>query len=266
MGWRRLSESAKLVFLYFHPKIFYMHRHIQSWYSTRLQQEMPIATYGSYGFALLLLPTAAADFLEYERFELINSIAPFINSGKVKVFSINSINSQSWMNFDMDPVHKAIRHQQFNSYVYEEVVPYIKTHTSFDTPIIACGASFGALHAMNLFLKRPDLLNGVLSMSGVYDLTEYTRGFFNDDVYFNSPQHYMPNLSDHVVLEQIRQSGHIHIFSGSGAYEAPDAGRSFASILYSKNINYELDIWGNEWPHEWPTWRKVLPLYLGTRW
>jgi esterase/lipase superfamily enzyme len=182
------------------------------------------------------------------------------------VFSINSINNQSWMNYDMDPVHKAIRHQQFNSYVFEEVVPYIKTHTSFDTPIITCGASFGALHAMNLFLKRPDLLNGVLSMSGVYDLTEYTRGFFNDDVYYNSPQHYMPNLTDHAVLEQIRQSEHIHIFSGSGAYEAPDAARSFASILYSKNINYELDIWGSEWPHEWPTWRKVLPHYLGTRW
>jgi esterase/lipase superfamily enzyme len=36
---------------------------------------------------------------------------------------------------------------------------------------------------MNLFLKRPDLLNGVLAMSGVYDLTEYTKGYFDDDVY-----------------------------------------------------------------------------------
>ena len=102
-------------------------------------------------------------------------------------------------------------------------------------------------------------------MSGVYDLTEYTKGYYDEDVYYNSPQHFMPNLTDHNILEQIRRSHHIHIFSGSGSYEAPDAARSFAGILYGKGINYELDVWGNEWPHDWNTWRQVLPHYLGTR-
>jgi esterase/lipase superfamily enzyme len=242
-----------------------MHRHLTSWYSPRLDREMPIAVYGNYGFALLLVPTAAADYLEYERFQLIESLRPFIESGKVKVFSINSINNESWMNYGMDPKHKAIRHQQFNSYVYDEVIPFIKTHTSYETPVIISGASFGALHSMNLFLKRPDLINGVIGMSGVYDLTEYSRGYFDEDVYYNSPQHYMPNLSDHAILEQIRNSSHIHIFTGSGAYEDPNGSRSFAGILYSKGINYELDVWGSEWKHDWETWRHVLPHYLGTR-
>jgi esterase/lipase superfamily enzyme len=242
-----------------------MERFTTSWYSHRLGKEMPVAVYGHYGFALLLVPTAAADFLEYERFQLTDALRPFIEGGKVKVFSINSINNESWMNHDMDPRHKIIRHQQFNDYVYEEVIPFIKTHTSWETPIIISGASFGALHSMNLFLKRPDLINGVIAMSGVYDLTEYTRGYFDEDVYFNSPQHYIPNLTDHHILEQIRSSQHIHLFSGSGAFEAPDAARSFAGILYNKGINYELDIWGHEWPHEWDTWRTVLPHYLGTR-
>jgi esterase/lipase superfamily enzyme len=226
---------------------------------------MPIATYGHYGFALLLVPTAAADYLEYERFQLIDSIRGFIEGGKLKVFSINSINNESWLNNEMDPRHKSIRHQQFNSYVFEEVIPFIRTHTSAETPIIICGASFGALHSMNLFLKRPELIQGVLALSGVYDLTEYTKGYFDDDVYFNSPQHYMPNLSDHFILEQIRRSNHIHIFSGSGPYEDPEGSRRFASVLYNKGITYELDIWGPEWKHDWDTWRQVLPHYLGTR-
>jgi esterase/lipase superfamily enzyme len=242
-----------------------MMRHLTGWYSERLGKEMPVAVYGNYGFALLLVPTAAADYLEYERFQLIDSISHFINSGKVKVFSINSINNESWLNNHMDPRHKAIRHQQFNHYVYEEVIPFIKTNTSQETPIIICGASFGALHSMNLFLKRPDLINGVIGMSGVYDLTEYTKGYFDDDVYYNSPQHYMPNLNDHHVLEQIRRSNHIHIFSGSGDYEDPSASHSFGNILYSKGINYELDIWGQEWKHDWDTWRNLLPHYLATR-
>ena len=242
-----------------------MHKQITSWYSPRLQKEMPVAVYGHYGFALLLVPTAAADFLEYERFQLMDSIAPFIDGGKVKVFSVNSINNESWLNYDMEGRHKIMRHQQFNEYVFEEVIPFIRTNTSNETPIIICGASFGALHSMNLFLKRPDLLQGVIGLSGVYDLTEYSRGYYDEDVYFNSPQHYMPNLTDHSILEQIRQSRHIHIFSGSGPYEDPNGSRSFASLLYNKGINYELDVWGSEWPHDWNTWRAVLPHYLDTR-
>jgi len=226
---------------------------------------MPIAVYGDYGFALLLVPTAAADCLEYERFQMMDHLAPFVDSGKVKVYSINSINNDSWMNNSMEPRHKAIRHQQWNDYVFNEVVPFIRNNSSPETPVIACGASFGALHSMNLFLKRPDIINGVIAMSGVYDLSEYTKGYFDDDVYFNSPMHYMPNLNDHSVLEQIRQSRHIHILTGSGSYEDPGASGKFAKVLYDKGIFYELDVWGSEWPHDWNTWRSMLPHYLGSR-
>jgi len=242
-----------------------MERQLHSWYSHRLSKDMPVAVYGHYGFALLLVPTAAADYLEYERFQLIDTLAHFVNNGKVKIFSINSINNESWMNNHMDPRHKMVRHQQFNEYVYEEVIPFVRNQTSHDTPIIICGASFGALHSMNLFLKRPDLLQGVMAMSGVYDLTEYTKGYYDEDVYFHSPQHYVPNLTDHYILEQIRSTHHFHIFTGSGAYEDPAASGRFAKILYDKGINYELDVWGTEWPHDWNTWRAVLPHYLGTR-
>ena len=242
-----------------------MKRELNGWFNPALQTEMPIVTYGDYGFVLLFVPTAAADYLEYERFQMMETLAPYINSGKVKVFSINSINNESWLNNDMQGAHKAIRQNQFNDYVFNEVVPFIKNSTSAETPIITCGASFGALHSMNLFLKRPDLINGVIAMSGVYDLTEYTKGYFDDQVYFNSPVHYLPNQQDHDFLAQIRKSNHIHILTGSGAYEDPNASRSFAGILYSKGINYELDVWGEEWKHDWPTWREMLPVYMETR-
>ncbi|MEO8763866.1 MAG: alpha/beta hydrolase-fold protein [Ginsengibacter sp.] len=242
-----------------------MKREITSWYSPSLQKEMPIATYGDYGFALLLVPTAAADYLEYERFQLIDSLTPFIDSGKIKVFSINSINNESWLNNNMSGEHKGIRHNQFNQYVFNEVIPFIKTSTSGDTPVIISGASFGALHSMNLFLKRPDVINGVIAMSGVYDLHEYTKGFNDDQVYFNSPVNYMPDLNDEWYLNHIRHSNHIHILSGSGDYEDPGAAGQFAKILYDKGINYELDIWGTDMKHDWPTWRAMLPYYIESR-
>ncbi len=225
---------------------------------------MPVVTYGHYGFALLLVPTAAADYLEYERFQLIDSLAPFIDAGKIKVFSINSINTESWMNNDMEGAHKAIRQNQFNEYVFNEVIPFIKNNTSWDTPVIVSGASFGALHSMNLFLKRPDLFNGVIAMSGVYDLTEYTKGYYDEQVYYNSPIHYIPNLTDNWYLDNIR-NGKIIIATGSGAYEDPQANRRFSEVLWNKGIWHELDIWGEDITHDWPTWRKMLPHFISRR-
>ena len=242
-----------------------MNRQLTSWYSPSLSQDMPVAVYGDYGFGLLLVPTAAADYLEYERFQLLDALAPFINEGKVKVFSINSINNESWLNNNMLPEHKAIRHNQFNQYVSGEVIPFIKNNTSAETPIITCGASFGALHSMNLFLKYPELIDGVIAMSGVYDLSEYTKGYWDDQVYFNSPMHYVPNLSEEFYLQNIRKSKHIHLVSGAGDYEDPNASRTFAGVLYDKGIHYELDIWGEDMKHDWPTWRAMLPHYIATR-
>ena len=242
-----------------------MHKKVSSWYSPSLGIEMPVVSYGHYGFALLLVPTAAADFLEYERFQLIDALAPLIHAGKMKVFSINSMNKESWMNNTMLPEHKAIRHNQFNEYVFNEVIPFIKNHTSEDTPIYISGASFGALHSMNLFLKRPDLIQGVISMSGVYNLEEYTKGYFDEQVYYNSPEHYLPRLEDAWYLDKIRSSQHIHIYTGSGAYEDPEASRRFSGILHQKGIPHDLGIWGNDINHDWSTWRNMLPHILSTR-
>ena len=241
-----------------------MHEENRSWYSVSLRKEMPIATYGHYGFSLLMIPTAAADYLEYKRFELIDQMAPFIDAGKLKIFSVDSINTESWMNKQMEGAHKAIRQNEYNAYIFNEVIPFIKNSTSASTPIIICGASFGAFHAMNLFLKRPDLINGVIAMSGVYDLMEYTDGYYDEQVYFNSPIHYIPNEIDHLTLQQIRK-GKIIIASGSGSYEDPSANRRFSEVLHNKSIPHELDIWGNDINHDWSTWKKMLPYFIETR-
>ncbi|MGE5109125.1 MAG: esterase family protein [Sphingobacteriales bacterium] len=239
-----------------------MKRELSEWYSPALGKDMPIAAYGHYGFALLLIPTAAADYLEYERFQMMDALNPFVNEGKVKVFSIDSINKESWLNNEMLPEHKAIRHNQFNEYIFNEVVPFIRTNTSADTRIITCGASFGALHAMNLYLKRPDIINGVISMSGVYDLTEYTRGHWDDQVYYNSPMHYIPNLNDAWYFDHYKKSKNIHVYTGAGNYEDPEANRRFSKVLWEKGIWHELDVWGNDIHHDWPTWRNMLPYIL----
>jgi esterase/lipase superfamily enzyme len=239
-----------------------MEKKIESWFSPALQKEMPIAIYGYYGFALLMIPTAGADHLEYERFELMQTLQPFIDNGVLKVYSINSINTESWMNRQMDGAHKAIRHNQFNEYVYNEVVPYIRNTSSPETFIYTCGASLGAFHAMNLFFKRPDIINGAIGMSGVYDLTEYTDGYWDEQVYYNSPTHYIPNLADEWYLKNITASHHIHLYTGGGNHEAPGKNQEFSDLLWSKGIWHDFELWGHDIHHDWPTWRMMLPYII----
>ena len=242
-----------------------MNREIHHWYSPNLNKEMEIAVYGHYGFALLMFPTAAADFLEYERFQLIEAIAPFIDAGKLKAFSINSINNESWLNHHVPPPYKAIRHQQFNHYVVDEVVPFIRAMTSYDTSIITTGASFGALHAANTLFRRPDIFDGTIAMSGTYDLKSYTDGYYDDNCYFNSPVDYLSSLSDEHVLGLLRSKHHIHILSGQGDYEAPERSLHLGRVLGAKGIPHDVDLWGYDVPHEWWVWRKMLPHVLSTK-
>ena len=240
-----------------------MHREIHRWWSPSLNKDMEIAVYGHYGFALLMFPTAAADFLEYERFQLIDAISPQINAGKIKVFSINSINQESWLNPHMHPFDKGVRHQHYNNYVVQEVVPFIYDHCRGQVPIVTAGASLGALHCANVFFRRADIFSGTIAMSGSYDLRPYSDGYFDENCFYNSPVDYLPGWNDHYMLEQMRQS-RIVIASGQGSYEAPGRSIHLSQILHSKGIPHVLDLWGHDITHDWPTWRKMLPHFLDT--
>jgi esterase/lipase superfamily enzyme len=242
-------------------------RHIFGWHSHRLGLDMPIVSYGYAGHPLLIYPTAQADFLENERFWLIKAIEPYIFQGRVRVFSIDSINRHSWMNDDV-PVPEAARRQAlYSRYVEEEVVPHIRRVVGDpDARIATSGASFGAFHAANQFFRRPDLFDTLVAMSGFYDLEPgYTAGYRADDVYFNNPVSYLGNMPEGRALDLLRHGSSIHIVSGRGAYEAPHRSEQLAGVLAQKGIPHNLDLWGHDVNHDWPWWLKMMDHYVGHR-
>jgi esterase/lipase superfamily enzyme len=242
-----------------------MQRFIDGWHSPSLNKWMEIVTYGYYGFPLLLFPTAAADYLEYERFYVIDAIKDSINAGKVKVFSINSINRESWLNSEMPTRYKGLRQAQYNDYLTNEVVPYIWNSCRGRHGIITAGASLGAFHCANQLFRRPDVFDGCIAMSGSFDIRGYYSGnYYDDNVYFNNPVDYLPHLEGK-DLDALRRKRHVHIVTGQGDYENPDASRVLARILSDKGIPHELDLWGYDMPHDWPTWRDMMRYYLQSK-
>ncbi len=239
-----------------------MQKRTDSWWSPHLSKPMPIAVYGHFGVPILLFPTAMADFLEYERFGMVEVLRPWVEQGVCKLYSINSVNAESWLNPHIPPRERILRHVAYNRYVTEEVVPFIYADCRGRVPIVTAGASLGAFHAANLFFQRPDLFEGTIAMSGVYNLQAYSNGYFDGDCYFNSPVHYLPNLNDEYWLPLLRAKRHIYVACGRGAYERPEATEELAGILAAKAIPHVVEIWGPEHPHDWGTWLAMMPHFV----
>src|SRR5205809_6832347 len=164
-----------------------MQRFIDGWHSPRLNRHMEIVTYGQYGYPLLMFPTAAADYLEYERFHLVDAIQTFMDSGKIRAYSINSVNRYSLLNEQMPPHMKAKLLTDYDRYITDEVLPLIRKECGPDARPLTTGASLGAFLALNTYFRHPDLFRGVIAMSGGYDIKSYLKGYYDDNVYFNNP-------------------------------------------------------------------------------
>lgn len=241
----------------------HMYKKIEGWYSPNLGLDLPVVTYGHSGRPLLVFPTAAADFLENERFFLIKSIEPFIMAGRLRVFSIESINKHAWMNKHISVQEKGRRQALYQSYIEDELVPYMRHVVGNPHARIGVtGASFGCFHAANTIFRRPDMFDVLIGMSGFYDLgPDYFHGYGDDNTYFNNPMSYVPNL-DGYFLDLLRNHCSINLVTGQGAYEAPGESIRFSDMLNSKGIPHNLDLWGSDVNHDWPWWRKMLPYYI----
>lgn len=225
---------------------------------------MPLVAYGHAGYPLLMFPTAAADYLEYERFYLVDSIRPLIDAGKLRAYSINSVNRYSLLNEQMPAHLKAELLTQYDRYITDEVLPLIRKDCGqHDARPLTTGASLGAFLAANTYFKHPDAFRGTIAISGSYDIKAYLHGYFDENVYFNNPLDYLPGLNDDYFLPTLQHADAIVILSGQGAYEAPERSRQLSDVLNAKGIPHTLDIWGQDVNHDWPWWRKMLPYWLG---
>ena len=240
-----------------------MERRTTAWFSPNLQMEMPLVAYGHAGLPLLMLPTAAADYLEHERFYLVQAIQPLVDAGRVRPYSINSVNRYSLLNDQTPPQIKAELLGRYDRYIVDEVLPLIRHEMGDDARPVTTGASLGAFLAANEYFKHPDLFRGVIAMSGSYDVRAFLNGYYDDNLYFNNPVDYLSSLNDDYYLPILRHADAIYIITGQGAYEDPGRSRQLSDILNSKGIPHTLDLWGNDVDHDWPWWRQMLPYVLG---
>ncbi len=231
------------------------------WYSNSLQMETQVVRWGNYGLPLLLFPTAGGDAEEVERFFLIRQLAPFIHDGRLKVYSVDSINGRTWVTHQ-DIGHRIWIQQQFDKFIAEEVVPLIRKDChSGNISIMTAGASIGAFNALVSICRHPEFFSRAICLSGTYDIQKWLEGQWYDEFHHQSPLHFVPGLPEAEHLHQLRQR-HVLLASGQGDHESPEESWKVARVLGEKNIPNRVDLWDPEWKHDWGTWREMLPKYV----
>ena len=139
-----------------------MERRTTAWFSQNLNTEMPLVAYGHAGPPLLMFPTAAADYLEYERFYLVDAIKPLIEAGRLRAYSINSVNRYSLLNEQMPAQLKAELLTCYDRYIVDEVLPLIRKDCGEgESRPLTTGASLGAFLAANEYFKHRSVSWGV---------------------------------------------------------------------------------------------------------
>jgi esterase/lipase superfamily enzyme len=233
----------------------------QRWFSDRLQGEITLVRWGTYGRPVLAFPTAGGDAEEIERNGLVDSCEHLLTGGRVKLYSVDSVAGQAMIAKAGSPEDRLRLLSQFHECIRREVVPAIHADLGGGVmDVIASGSSIGAFNAVAVLCRYPEVFSAAIGMSGSYRIERFYDQAWSQDLYYSAPLQFLPGL-DGRRLDLLRHR-RVVLAAGEGAWE--DIGESWqmASALGAKGIPNRVDNWGPQWPHEWPTWRRMLPQYL----
>lgn len=236
-----------------------MKREYHKWFSPALGREMELLAFGHAGQPVLVFPTSCGRFFEFEDRGMVAAIDDKIEQGYVQIFCVDSIDSESWYNRRVPPRWRIARHVQYENYLMNEVVPLIRLGNG--TPNLATlGCSFGGFHAANIAFRHPDVFTSMLSIAGAFDPSHFLSGYYDNDLYFNIPMHYLANLSDPWYLDHYRHNTYV---LATGVHDQCwNENEQLARVMRDKGIPVRLDVWGDDTGHDWPWWEKMVKTYL----
>ena len=208
----------------------------------------------------MAFPPQDGRYWDFKDFGMVEAARPWIDSGQMYLICVDGIDRESWSGTG-DPRYRIEMQERWYHYVVDELLP---EYTENAGKVLGMGCSMGATHAGNFFFRRPDIFDGIIAMSGIYNAQFFWGDYFDDLVYANSPIHFLPNMPyDHPWMELYKKS-HIVLCCGQGAWEDDllYSTRILSGILAEKGIPHWADYWGFDVNHDWPWWRKQLPYFL----
>ena len=235
-----------------------MYREYVKWWSPSLGRDMEFLWFGKFGRPVILFPTSAGRFFENEDFKLADSVADKVDAGEIQLVLPDTVNNESWYNNSVHPAVRAARHTQYDAYLRNELVPYIFNRAQRGD-LAVYGASFGAYHAANFAARYPEIVSRAICFSGVFDISAFVYGYWDENCYFHSPTAYIPNMD----AEWVGKLSRVGWVIATGEHDSlVQKNRDFSNLLWSKGIPHHFELWPGQFGHDWPWWRHHLRRFV----
>lgn len=226
---------------------------------------MELLVFGHAGAKVLVFPTRDGRFYEYENLRLVESLRHKLEAGHIQLCCVDSLDKETFYGLGQSPTERIRRHNQFENYILQEVLPFMDAMNPHPCRI-AHGCSLGAYHAANIAFRHPHLFRKLVALSGRFDLTlevEHFRdllaGHYDQDVYFHTPTHFLPNLDSESQLQQLRAMHIIFVIGKDDPFL--ENNRHLSHILTGKGIKHEFYEWEGR-AHQGHYWRRMVRLYI----
>src|SRR5262249_50319158 len=138
-----------------------MIREYHRWFSPRLDRDMELLAFGHAGAAVLVFPTREGRFFDYENWGLVDAVKEPIESGCLRLFCVDSVDSEAFYCRCRPPRERIARARSYERYVLDEVVPLVRS-TDPGAPLSTHGCSIGAYHAVSIAFRHPDYFRRVV--------------------------------------------------------------------------------------------------------
>jgi esterase/lipase superfamily enzyme len=217
---------------------------------------------GITGQPILAFPSMNGRVWDWENFGMVESIRHLIDGERVTLYITDGIDWQSWTAEEKTMAERVARHADYDRYLVEELVPRIRGEAGRAT-IWATGCSMGGFHSTSLLFRHPELIDGLIAISGVYQPRRFIGEYTDAEVLAASPLDSLPALADEAQLALLRRAK-IVFCVGQGAWEDDMLAdtRAMEALLAQKQIPAVVDYWGPDANHDWPWWQKMLPYHL----
>lgn len=235
-----------------------MQEQFVKWYTKHLSREFEMLVFGYAGYPVILFPTSRGRYYENKDFNLVDALAPFVDSGRVKVYCPDGIDGESWYNKSIHPADRVKTHMAYENVIVQDVIEFARRETG-SAKVAMAGCSFGAYHAANLAFRHPDVVGYLISLSGAFNIKQFLDEYYDENCYFNNPPDYLPGLKDPWFLGNMK---HMGIVLNAGQHD-PCYGETthLSWLLKQKGIEHWLDIVPG-FGHDWPWWREKFPFYI----